>query len=110
MPILANGKTLTGRIWTCVSLTTRPLAVKRRRRRSITRRAVESMSTPSSIFKRFTGILQADPFSGYNELYDPSRSQGAITATLCWAYARRQRSRYRCQCTARKERTSRRLR
>ena len=37
----------------------------------------------------FTGILQAD-YSGYNELYDPSRSQGAITAALCWAHARRQ--------------------
>jgi hypothetical protein len=38
----------------------------------------------------FTGILQADAYSGYNELYDPSRSQGAITAALCWAHARRQ--------------------
>ena len=35
-------------------------------------------------------ILQADAYSGYNELYDPSRSQGAITAALCWAHARRQ--------------------
>ena len=32
----------------------------------------------------FTGILQADAYSGDNELYDPSRSQGAITAALCW--------------------------
>jgi transposase len=28
--------------------------------------------------------------SGYNELYDPSRPQGPITAALCWAHARRQ--------------------
>jgi hypothetical protein len=28
--------------------------------------------------------------SGYNELYDPSRTQGPITAALCWAHARRQ--------------------
>jgi transposase len=34
--------------------------------------------------------LQADAYSGYNELYDPSRSQGAITAAVCWAHARRQ--------------------
>ena len=38
----------------------------------------------------FTGILQADAYSGYNELYDPSRASGAITAALCWAHARRQ--------------------
>ena len=38
----------------------------------------------------FTGILQADAYSGYNELYDPSRSQGAIMAALCLAHARRQ--------------------
>jgi hypothetical protein len=29
-------------------------------------------------------------YSGYNALYDPSRTQGAITAALCWAHARRQ--------------------
>jgi transposase len=38
----------------------------------------------------FSGILQADAYSGYNELYDPSRPQGTITAALCWAHARRQ--------------------
>ena len=67
-----------------------PLAVTHRRRRSITPRAIESTSIQCSIFKPSTGILQADAYSGYNELYDPSRSQGAITAALCWAHARRQ--------------------
>jgi transposase len=36
------------------------------------------------------GILQADACGGYNELYDPSRPQGPITAALCRAHARRQ--------------------
>src|SRR5215207_2652834 len=62
-----------------MSVTTGPLAVTHRRQRSITPRAIES-----------TGIPQADAYSGYNELYDPCRSQGAITAALCWAHARRQ--------------------
>jgi transposase len=38
----------------------------------------------------FTGILQADAYGGYNELYDPSRAVGPITPALCWAHARRQ--------------------
>ena len=45
---------------------------------------------PARHLHSFTGILQADAYSGYNELYDPSRTQGPITAALCWAHARRQ--------------------
>ena len=47
-------------------------------------------SIPRAIFADFTGILQADAYSGYNGLYDPARSPGAITPALCWAHARRQ--------------------
>ena len=45
---------------------------------------------PARHLHDFAGILQADAYSGYNELYDPSRTQGPITAALCWAHARRQ--------------------
>src|SRR6516165_2048839 len=45
---------------------------------------------PARHLQPFTGILQADAYSGYNELYDPSRPQGAITSALCWSHARRQ--------------------
>ena len=38
----------------------------------------------------FSGILQADAYSGYNPLYDSARAAGAITPALCWAHARRQ--------------------
>ena len=38
----------------------------------------------------FSGILQADAYGGYNELYEASRPQGPITPALCWAHARRQ--------------------
>ncbi len=38
----------------------------------------------------FFGILQANAYSGYNELYDASRAQGTVTPALCWAHARRQ--------------------
>src|SRR3977135_3087913 len=73
-----------------MSVMTGPLAVNHRRRRSITPRAIESTSIPCSIFKPSPASCRPTPYSGYNELYDPSRSQGAIMAALCWAHARRQ--------------------
>jgi hypothetical protein len=33
--------------------------------------------------RRSQGGLQADAYSGYNELYDPARPQGPITAAFC---------------------------
>ena len=45
---------------------------------------------PARHLAGFTGILQADAYSGYNGLYDPSRLPGAITPALCWSHARRQ--------------------
>jgi transposase len=45
---------------------------------------------PARHLAHFSGILQADAYSGYNGLYDPSRSPGPIIAALCWAHARRQ--------------------
>ena len=64
VPILAKGKTVTGRIWTYVR-DDRPLAVTHRRRRSITPRAIESTSIPLQHLQAFTGILQAPtPIAG----------------------------------------------
>src|SRR4030095_15470385 len=40
---------------------------------------------PERHLRGFTGILQADAYSGYNGLYDPARPQGAIVSALCWA-------------------------
>jgi transposase len=89
VPILAKGKTIKGHIWTYVR-DDRPfgghappaaLYYASRDRRG---------EHPARHLHGFTGILQADAYSGYNELYDPSRAQGPITAALCWAHARRQ--------------------
>ena len=89
VPVLAKGKTVTGRIWTYVrddrpfGGTAPPAALyyaSRDRRQE----------HPEDHLRHFTGILQADAYAGYNALYDPSRAQGAITPALCWAHARRQ--------------------
>ena len=89
VPVLAKGKTVTGRIWTYVrddrpfGGTAPPAALyyaSRDRRQE----------HPEDHLRHFTGILQADAYAGYNALYEPSRAQGAITPALCWAHARRQ--------------------
>ena len=36
----------------------------------------------------FTGILQADAYSGFNGLYEAARKPAPITPALCWAHAR----------------------
>jgi transposase len=88
IPILAKGKTDTGRIWTYVrddrpfGGTAPPAALyyaSRDRRQE----------HPQRHLAGFTGILQADAYAGYNGLYDPVRPQGAVTPALCWAHARR---------------------
>jgi hypothetical protein len=72
-----------------MSATTGRLAATPHRRRSITPRAIDGKSIPRHL-QSFTGIPQADAYSGYNELYDASRAQRPITPALCWAHARRQ--------------------
>ena len=71
-------------------MTTGPLAVKHRRRRSITPRAIEGTSIPCSIFKPSPASCRPTPIAGTTSSTIPRAAQGAITAALCWAHARRQ--------------------
>jgi transposase len=88
VPVLAKGKTITGRLWTYVR-DDRPFggpdppaavfAYSRNREGEHPRRHLAD----------FAGILQADAFAGFNALYEPSRKPGPITEAACWAHARR---------------------
>ncbi|WP_246703874.1 IS66 family transposase [Rhizobium sp. SEMIA 4085] len=88
VPILAKGKTDTGRIWTYVrddrpfGGTSPPAALyyaSRDRRQE----------HPERHLKTFTGILQADAYGGYNPLFKSERASGPLTQALCWAHSRR---------------------
>jgi transposase len=89
VPILAKGETVKGRIWTYVR-DDRPFAGHAPPAALYYASRDRRQEHPSRHLCGFTGILQADAYSGYNELYDPLRAQGPITSALCWAHARRQ--------------------
>ncbi|MFJ5486629.1 IS66 family transposase [Hansschlegelia beijingensis] len=88
VPILAKGKTVTGRAWVYVR-DDRPFggadppAVLFRASRD------RSGDHPEEHLRGFTGILQADAYAGYNRLLVPDRRPGPVVQALCWAHARR---------------------
>ena len=89
VPILAKGQTVKGHIWVYVR-DDRPFGGRAPLAALYYASRNRRHEHPARHLQNFSGILQADAYSGYNELYDPSRSQGAIMAALCWAHARRQ--------------------
>lgn len=89
VPILAKVKTVTGHIWTYVR-DDRPFGGRAPPAALYYASRDRRQEHPEHHLRGFTGILQADAYSGYNGLYDPSRLPGAITPALCWSHARRQ--------------------
>ena len=87
-PILAKGKTVTGRIWTYVR-DDRPFGSRAPPAALYYASRDRAGEHPERHLCGFSGILQADAYSGYNGLYDASRPPGAITPAFCWAHARR---------------------
>src|SRR6056297_1983625 len=88
VPLLARGGTKTARLWTYVRDDrpfggTAPPAVTFRFSRD---RAGEH---PMEHLAGWQGILQADAYAGYNQLYDPKRLPGPVVSALCWSHARR---------------------
>src|SRR6478609_2700471 len=88
VPVLAKGKTVTGRLWTYVR-DDRPFAgpapPAAMFHYSSDRRGVH----PQAHLAGYRGILQADAYAGFRELYAATRAGGAITEALCWAHGRR---------------------
>ena len=88
VPVLAKVKTKTGRLWTYVR-DDRPFG------RADPPAAVYFYSPdrggvhPEQHLAGYSGILQADAYSGFSALYEPARQPGPITEAACWAHARR---------------------
>src|SRR6202048_4606938 len=88
VPVLAKGKTRTGRLWTYVR-DDRPF------RGAAPPAAIYYYSPdrsgvhPERHLAGYSGILQADAYSGFNVLYEVNRKPGPVTPVGCWAHARR---------------------
>ena len=88
VPVLAEGKTDTGRCWVYLrddepfGGAGPPAAMfyYSRDRRG---------EHPQAHLAGYSGILQADAYDGYNKLYLPGRSPGPILEAACWVHARR---------------------
>lgn len=44
---------------------------------------------PGEHLAAYAGILQADAYAGYGDLYKPDRRPGPITEVACWSHGRR---------------------
>ncbi len=88
VPVLAKGKTSTGRVWVYVR-DDRPFG---------------GVDPPAALFHfspdrrgehpqghlaGWTGVLQADAYGGYGQLYGGERKPAPIIEAACWAHARR---------------------
>ena len=88
LPVLAKGKTATGRAWVYVrddapfGGADPPAALFHYSRD-------RSGDHPVEHLRSFTGILQADAYAGYNRLYAAGRSPGPVTEAACWSHSRR---------------------
>jgi transposase len=89
VPILAKGQTVKGHIWVYVR-DDRPFGGRAPPAALYYASRNRRHEHPARHLQNFSGILQADAYSGYNELYEPSRAPGPITSALCWAHGRRQ--------------------
>lgn len=88
VPILAKGKTTTGRAWVYVR-DDRPFGGPAPPAALFHASRDRSGDHPERHLNQFTGILQADAYAGYNRLYLPDRKPGPVTEALCWSHARR---------------------
>jgi len=88
VPVLAKVKTKTGRLWTYVR-DDRPFGGADPPAAVYFYSPDRGGAHPEQHLAGYSGILQADAYSGFNALYEPQRRPGPITEAACWAHARR---------------------
>jgi len=85
VPVLAKGKTVTGRCWTYVR-DDRPFGGRAPPAALFFYSRDRAGEHPQRHLASYGGILQADAYGGYGKLYAAGRSPGAILEAACWSH------------------------
>ena len=88
VPLLAKGGTKTARLWTYLR-DDRPFAGGAPPAALYYFSTDRRMEHPTRHLAGWTGILQADAYGGYNELYSAQHKPAPALSALCWSHARR---------------------
>ena len=88
IPVLAKDRTTTGRLWTYVR-DDRPFAGPAPPAAVFFYSRDRGGEHPNRHLAGYAGILQADAYAGFNDLYGVARKPGPVTEAACWAHGRR---------------------
>lgn len=88
VPALAKGKTITGRLWTYVR-DDRPFGGPAPPAAMFHYSRDRGGEHPEQHLAGYRGILQADAYAGFNDLYSAARKPDPVIQALCWAHGRR---------------------
>jgi transposase len=88
VPVLAKGKTRTGRLWVYVR-DDRPFAGPDPPAAVFFYSRDRTGEHPERHLADYCGPMQADAYAGFNRLYGAARRPGPIVEVGCWAHARR---------------------
>ena len=88
VPVLAKGKTDTGRLWTYVR-DDRPFGGAAPPAAAFHYSRSRSGEYPRGHLASYGGILQADAYAGYSELYEGRRIPAPVIEAACWSHGRR---------------------
>lgn len=88
VPVLAKGKTATGRAWVYVR-DDRPFGGRDPPAAVFFYSRDRSGDHPERHLGGYGGILQADAYAGFNRLYEPARRPAPLIEAACWSHARR---------------------
>jgi transposase len=88
VPVLAKGKTRTGRLWTYVR-DDRPFGGRDPPAAVFFYSPDRGAKHPEQHLTSYAGLMQADAYAGFTRFYRAGRKPGPIVEAACWAHARR---------------------
>jgi transposase len=88
VPVMAKGKTRTGRLWTYVR-DDQPFGGPDPLAAAFFYSRDRTGEHPEQHLASYAGLMQADAYAGFNRLYEANRKPGPIVEAACWAHARR---------------------